>query len=175
MDDCQVASPHAVRTLDPSWSDALCYTCWWWAVRSGSIKQAKQSMTSSPTCCATGKASNVAEWKEVLSEAQMCEQLAKGRKPMRTLLLHIYGGHTAYHDAKAHTRLTQAHKVGLHNVWGGIALPSLYLLLLHCTVFQSALAQVCPSHQPQSSAVHCWPHALPSYSTRACMGLLSVQ
>lgn len=47
----------------------------------------------------------------MLSEAQQCDQLAKRRKPMRALMLHIYGGHTAYHDAKAHTRLILAHKV----------------------------------------------------------------
>lgn len=54
----------------------------------------------------------------------MCEQLGKGKKPMRKLLLHIYGGHTAYHDAKAHARLTQTHKVGIEKVWGSTVLQS---------------------------------------------------
>ena len=53
----------------------------------------------------------MAEWKDVLSDAQQCDQLGKGRKPLRKLMLQLYGGHSAYHDAKANTRLTQAYKV----------------------------------------------------------------
>ena len=62
-------------------------------------------------CWGAAQGSKVEEWKDMLSEAQQCDQLAKRRKPMRALMLHIYGGHTAYHDAKAHTRLILAHKV----------------------------------------------------------------
>lgn len=61
--------------------------------------------------CAAAECSKAGEWKEALSEAQQCDQLAKRSKPMRKLMLHIYGGHTAYHDAKAHTRLTLAYQV----------------------------------------------------------------
>ncbi len=60
---------------------------------------------------AAAEKSDVVAWKEVLSEAQRCEQLGKGRKSLRKLMLLLYGGHSAYHDAKAHTRLAQAHKV----------------------------------------------------------------
>lgn len=61
--------------------------------------------------CGAAESSMVGEWKVALSEAQHCDQLAKTRKPMRKLMLHIYGGHTAYHDAKAQNRLTLAYKV----------------------------------------------------------------
>ena len=57
---------------------------------------------------------DVAVWKELLGKAQQCEQLNKGRKSMRKLMIQLYGGHSAYHDAKAHTRLTHAHKVCYH-------------------------------------------------------------
>ena len=67
------------------------------------------SVTVDCWCAAQG--SKVEEWQEVLSGAQQCDQLARRRKPVRKLMLHIYGGHTAYHDAKAHTRLTLAYKV----------------------------------------------------------------
>ncbi|KAL0024070.1 hypothetical protein WJX79_002966 [Trebouxia sp. C0005] len=53
---------------------------------------------------------DVAVWKELLSKVQQCEQLSKGRQSMRKLMLQLYGGHSAYHDAKARTRLTHAHK-----------------------------------------------------------------
>ena len=53
----------------------------------------------------------VAAWKAGLSEALQCEQLSKSRVSMRKLMLQLYGGHSAYHDAKAHTRLYHAHKV----------------------------------------------------------------
>ena len=57
------------------------------------------------------QAGDVVEWKEALSQAQQCEQLSKGRKPMRKLMLQLYGDHSAYHDAKAHTHLVQAYQV----------------------------------------------------------------
>ena len=62
-------------------------------------------------CWGAAQGSKVEEWKEALSETQQCDQLAKRRKPVRKLMLHLYGGHTAYHDAKALTRLTLAYKV----------------------------------------------------------------
>lgn len=67
------------------------------------------SVTADCWCAAQGN--KVEEWKEVLSGAQQCDQLARRRQPVRKLMLHIYGGHTAYHDAKAYTRLTLAYKV----------------------------------------------------------------
>ena len=67
-------------------------------------------MTEMNDDAAAIEANDVAEWKEALSQAQQCEQLSKGRKPMRKLMLQLYGDHSAYHDAKAHTRLVQAYQ-----------------------------------------------------------------
>lgn len=60
---------------------------------------------------AAAQADDSAEWKAVLSDAQQLERLSKGRKPLRKLMLQLYGDHSAYHDARAHTRLVQAHQV----------------------------------------------------------------
>lgn len=64
--------------------------------------------------CFAAEKTDVAVWKELLSKVQQCEQLSKGRQSMRKLMLQLYGGHSAYHDAKARTRLTHAHKVCCH-------------------------------------------------------------
>ena len=74
----------------------------------------QQNVTLTRFPCFAAEKTDVAVWKELLGKAQQCEQLSKGRKSMRKLMLQLYGGHSAYHDAKAHTRLTHAHKVCCH-------------------------------------------------------------
>jgi len=74
----------------------------------------QQNVMPTGLSCFAAEKTDVAVWKELLGQAQQCEQLSKGRKSMRKLMLQLYGGHSAYHDAKAHTRLTHAHKVCCH-------------------------------------------------------------
>jgi len=71
----------------------------------------QQNVMPTGLSCFVAEKTDGAVWKELLGQAQQCEQLSKGRKSMRKLMLQLYGGHSAYHDAKAHTRLTHAHKV----------------------------------------------------------------
>ena len=68
-------------------------------------------ISASVCVCVAAEGGNAPAWKEVLGQAQQSEQLSRGRKPLRKLMLMLHGDHTAYHDAKAHIRLVQAYKV----------------------------------------------------------------
>lgn len=52
-----------------------------------------------------GEGADAARWKAVLAEAQQCEVLGHGKKALRKLTIAVFGGHSAYHDMKARSRI----------------------------------------------------------------------